>query len=77
MSRPVAASPGMAGIRRPDPRAARWSAADLARRRALVTARAELAAAEARGDGWETLDAWRSLVGVLARAELARLAGER
>ncbi len=77
MTRPVAASPGMVGIRRPDPRSVRWTAADMARRRSLVTARSELQAAEARGDGWEVLEAWRSLVGVLARAELARLAGDR
>jgi hypothetical protein len=52
-----------------------WTALDLARRRALLLARAELTAAIDRNDSEPVVDAWRELVGRLARADLARLAG--
>ncbi len=74
MTSPTLARHGRVGTRRPDPRAVRWTAADLARRRALVTARNELEAALERGDPAPVTGAWRALVGVLARAELDRLA---
>ncbi len=63
---------GRVGIHRPDPRAVRWTAADLARRRSLVVAQDELEASEQRGDSARVVAAWRAVVDAMARAEDAR-----
>jgi hypothetical protein len=53
----------------PDARFASWSPGDLARRRSLVTARAELEAAELRGEPIPVVDAWLAVIAAIRAAE--------
>jgi hypothetical protein len=55
----------------PDARSVRWTTVALARRRSLVSARAELEAAEMRGDPLAVVDAWRATLDAIAAAERA------
>lgn len=66
------AGPTASAAPRPDPRVGRWTTADLARRRALVTARAELEAAELRGDSLSVTAAWLVVIDALVADEAAR-----
>jgi hypothetical protein len=66
-NRPIVARVGLTGLHRSNPYAARWSAIDLARRRALALARTQAETAEDRGDPPSTVAAWQLVVHELER----------
>ena len=65
--RPSIARAGLAGIPRPAPRVAPWTALDLARRRSLTRALDEAEAAESRGDPAHLVLGWRAVAAGLER----------
>jgi hypothetical protein len=70
---PVRERPGPASPAPPRrPPAIRWTPGAIARRRSLATARAELEAAEARGEPTFVLAAWKAVIAALVQAERHR-----
>lgn len=67
-ARPTIARSGLIGRCRPDPREARWSPADLARRRSHDRALQEFEDARARNDPPAVLDGWAAVIVALRHA---------